>query len=120
PARATIDESSRRHAAASAGDHEYIRADATSATLRPLLADDGPGLRQLGARTVGRRRDREQLAVDRARLVPVTGQLGGPAEAVQGPEPIRGDGERRLVLGDRLGRLAHVEQHVAEQLAGES
>src|SRR5689334_3114807 len=81
PARATIVARNRRQAADSDGAHMYIRAEAKR--IARLLSERRFGLRQLGARAIRRRSDREQLAVGGARTLGVAGQLGRATEPVQ-------------------------------------
>lgn len=72
---------------------------------------------ELGAVRVAGARLLHEPPVVRARLLAVTGQLGGAPRAIQATEAARLLGHRRLVLRERLRGLLEVQEEIAQELA---
>src|SRR5438046_6710280 len=75
-------------------------------------------LLELGPLRVGLGREAHELCIVDAGLLTVAGELGRASGAVNPVEPVGVGPLRGLELLEGLARLAHLEQHLTQQLAG--
>ena len=84
---------------------------------RRLFGKEGPGVRKLGAISIGHISQRNELRIECLRLLAITRQLGGAGGTGEGAEAVRYPLERGLELHECSGGLVHFQKQLAQEFA---